>query len=281
MKLSEGNREKHRVARSIGFSWIGDWSKPMKLPYDWVFIHINQRSFFGVPRQVPGALEWCHNQFIPRQVYYDAAQEFANLNGLFFFEAKQLENKAENCETNRTWWGLWWMTQCNLCLRNSRQLLGGDISSAERKQDIYHVYTYIQLYTQYMSNQCSIGFVVGMNDRPQNLVIWVVRPPAPARQTSAVADINAAGLSLATAHVKGCKAFWGRRNHHWVPSPIKKEEIMGFLPILNRYEMGCPSGKTCVYIYIIRIFLGWKSSLFANKGENHSTPVCTPFVCLY
>ena len=147
------------------------------------------------------------------------------------------------------------MTQCNLCLRNSRQLLGGDISSAERKQDIYHVYTYIQLYTQYMSNQCSIGFVVGMNDRPQNLVIWVVRPPAPARQTSAVADINAAGLSLATAHVKGCKAFWGRRNHHWVPSPIKKEEIMGFLPILNRYEMGCPSGKTCVYIYIYISFV--------------------------
>jgi hypothetical protein len=147
------------------------------------------------------------------------------------------------------------MTQCNLCLRNSRQLLGGDISSAERKQDIYHVYTYIQLYTQYMSNQCSIGFVVGMNDRPQNLVIWVVRPPAPARQTSAVADINAAGLSLATAHVKGCKAFWGRRNHHWVPSPIKKEEIMGFLPILNRYEMGCPSGKTCVYIYIYHSYI--------------------------
>ena len=105
-----------------------------------------------------------------------------------------------------------------------------------------------------MSNQCSIGFVVEMNDGQHNLVIWVIwviwviRPPVPARQTSAVADINAAGLSLATAHVKGCKAFWGRRNHYWVPFPIKKQEIMGFLPILNRYDMGCPSGKTYIYI---------------------------------
>lgn len=108
-----------------------------------------------------------------------------------------------------------------------------------------------------MSNQCSIGFVVEMNDGQHNLVIWVIwviRPPVPARQTSAVADINAAGLSLATAHVKGCKAFWGRRNHYWVPFPIKKQEIMGFLPILNRYDMGCPSGKTYIYIYHAYIF---------------------------
>ena len=82
-----------------------------------------------------------------------------------------------------------------------------------------------------MSNQCSIGFVVEMNDGQHNLVIWVIwviRPPVPARQTSAVADINAAGLSLATAHVKGCKAFWGRRNHYWVPFPIKKTRNHGF-----------------------------------------------------
>jgi hypothetical protein len=174
------------------------------------------------------------------------------------------------------------MTQCNLCLRNSRQLLGGDISSAERKQDIYHVYTYIQLYTQYMSNQCSIGFVVGMNDRPQNLVIWVVRPPAPARQTSAVADINAAGLSLATAHVKGVRHFGGGETTTGSLPPLKKKKSWVSCQYWIDMRWGVPLEKhVCIYIYIIRIFLGWKSSLFANKGENHSTPVCTPFVCLY
>ena len=36
------------------------------------------------------------------------------------------------------------------------------------------------------------------------------RPPAPARQTSAVADINAAGLSLATApFLRGVSHFGG------------------------------------------------------------------------
>ena len=111
-----------------------------------------------------------------------------------------------------------------------------------------------------MSNQCSIGFVVEMNDGQHNLVIWVIwviwviRPPVPARQTSAVADINAAGLSLATAHVKGCKAFWGRRNHYWVPFPIKKTRNHGFPANIESIWHGVSLWKN-IYIYIYHAYI--------------------------
>ena len=47
---------------------------------------------------------------------------------------------------------------------------------------------------------------------------------------------------------RGVRHFGGGETTTGSLSPLKKQEIMGFLPILNRYDMGCPSGKTYIYI---------------------------------